>query len=347
MVNWCLSKKNRTIFFSCCLLSAVCCLLPAVCCMAFAGKTFDGTIDFKNKGISFNLDLREKGRLALTGAGNADAYNIALTLKHIKLGKSDISTDFYATAAVVSANSGGAGAGQNSFAGKSLSGKAWTQNTLFNFKPFKEFSADYEIGDSAITITSLSWADSFLKGEIKRGKHGGICYDLFLTLKDMPLSNFAGLLGVGTESVELSGIVNGQITIKGPPDAVKIEAKLTARDGCISLLRFNSISVEAEGFWPVLRFVSAKVNDADGLVYELQGKFNLNELSDFTSSAHSIMVNSANNSLRLQDWILRRKMASGGYDWFEAEYPLKKNQALKMRIKDEEETLGWEKAVKF
>ena len=31
----------------------------------------------------------------------------------------------------------------------------------------------------------------------------------------------------------------------------------------------------------------------------------------------------------------------------EAAYPLKKNQALKMRIKNEEETLGWEKTVKF
>jgi len=31
----------------------------------------------------------------------------------------------------------------------------------------------------------------------------------------------------------------------------------------------------------------------------------------------------------------------------EAEYDLEKNQSLKMRIKDQEEIVGWEKTVKF
>jgi hypothetical protein len=357
MGNWCLSRgkkqrpenrgqKTEKIFF--CLLLYVFCLLSKMGhCLAFGGKTFDGVIDFKNRDISFNLDLQEKGRLALTATSNAGAYSISLALKHIKLGKSEVSTDFYAAGTIVSVNNGGVGYKQSGVLGKSLSGRAWTQNTILNFRPLKEFSVDYEIGDSGITITLFSWADFSLKGEIKKGAQGGLYYDLSLTVKDMPLSDFAGLLGVNLESIELSGVVNGEIIIKGPHNTVEIEAKLTARDGSISLLKFSSISLEAQGFWPVLRIVKAKVNDADGLVYEPQGKFNLKELSDFTSSAHSIMVNSANNSLRLQDWILRRKMVSDGYDWLEAEFPLKKNQALKLRIKGEEEILEWEKAVKF
>jgi hypothetical protein len=163
----------------------------------------------------------------------------------------------------------------------------------------------------------------------------------------MDLKDFAGLLGVSPEAVALEGKVSGQIRIQGPHNAVKIEAKLTASEGSVSTIKFKSAKIDAEGFWPILRFVNAQVNEAQGVVYELKGKFNVRELSDFNSAQHEVIVYSANNAMRLQDWVIRREHTYKGEDVVEAEYNLEKNQALKMRIKDQEEILGWEKTVKF
>lgn len=331
-------------------------------CLAIESKTFDGKIDFFNKNISLTLDLKEQGKLEVSGALDGDKYNLRLALRHIKFGKSDLLTDFYATGIIIKSEDGKL---------KTIKGKAWTQASLLNFKPLKEFSADYELRNSRLTINSLSWADFDLKGHIdtsarlnvdgERGRTineglvsnfnlnplSGAYFDIALTIREMDLKDLAGLLGVNPEDVELSGEVWGQVKIKGPHNAVKIEAKLTALNGRVSMVRFNSAKINVEGLWPVLRFVDSQINDMGGVVYELKGKFNLKELSEFNSAEHQVTVYSANNAMRFEDWVIKRRPDEKGQDMVEAEYPLQKNQALKMRIKNQEETLGWEKRVKF
>lgn len=345
MESWCLNNGSRnapSIILACLLI-----LLAAQSCLAIESKTFDGTIDFQNKGISFSLDLKEKGKLEVSGIIEGDSYRIKLVLRHIKFGKSDLLTDFYAQGIMIKNQEGGLLA---------LKGKAWTQNTLLNFKPLKEFLADYELSNSRLTIHSLSWADFGLKGYIERSGYGGAglvnpfsgaYYDLLLTIKEMPIRDLAGLLGVNPDEIDLSGVVSGEVSIRGAQDEIKTEAKLTALNGSVSNLKFDSATLNMEGFWPTLRFVDARVIEPEGVAYELQGKFNLKELSDFGSSQHQVTVYSANNAMRLQDWIIKRRQGAKGIDWLEAEYPLKKHQALKMRIKDQEEIFGWERTVKF
>lgn len=330
MGNWCLNKF-RILFFAFCLLSTE--------AFAIESKTFDGIIDFQHKGISFNLDLGEKGRLEVLGGIEGESYHIKISLRHIKFGKSNLVTDFY-TQGVIIRDAATAKL-------KCVKGKAWTQNTLLNFKPLKEFLADYEVSNSRLTIDALSWADLGLKGYIEKGAY----YDLLLTIHEMPLQDLAGLLGVSPDEVELSGAVSGEASIRGKQDeaadGVKIEAKLTALKGSLSNLKFDSATLNMEGVWPILRFVDATVIEPEGVVYGLQGKFNLKELSDFNSSGHRITVCTANNTVRLQDWIIKRRQGSEGRDWLEAEYPIKGHQALKMRFKDQEEIFGWERTVKF
>lgn len=331
MENWCLSKF-RILFFALCFLSSE--------AFAIESKTFDGIIDFQNKGISFNLDLKEKGKLEFSGGIDGDSYRIKISLRHIKFGKSNLVTDFYAQGIIVR--------DAKTAELKGVKGKAWTQNTLLNFKPLKEFLADYEVSNSRLTINASSWADLGLKGYIERGAY----YDLLLTIKEMPLRDLAGLLGVNPDEVGLSGVVSGEASIRGKhdeaaPGGVKIEAKLTARKGSVSNLKFDSATLNMEGVWPVLRFVEAKVIEPEGVAYELQGKFNLKELSEFNSSQHEVSVCLANNAMRLQDWIIKRRHGSEGLEWLEAEYPIKEHQAFKMRIKDQEEIFGWERTVKF
>ncbi|OGX14551.1 MAG: hypothetical protein A2Y01_04490 [Omnitrophica WOR_2 bacterium GWC2_44_8] len=316
-------------------------------CSAIENKTFDATVDFLKKDVSLSLNL-QGGQVAKVQAKiEADTYDISLSLRHMRFGKSDLSTDFYSSGVITKAENGRIVA---------VKGKAWTQASLLNFKPLKEFFAAYELTPELLIINSLSWADFVLQGTVKRnpdnavvrsGRFSDADLDLFLAVSGMDLKDMAGLLGVSPEVVALEGKAYGQVKVFGPHNAVRIEAKLTALDGKVSVIKFKNAKIDAEGFWPVLRFTDAQINDIGGVVYELRGKFNLRELSELNSAEHEVTVYCANNAVRFQDWVIRREHTIKGEDVVEAEYDLEKNQSLKMRIKDQEEIVGWEKTVKF
>src|SRR3989338_6564542 len=229
-------------------------IMPTDIVFAIESKTFDGRIDFLHKDISFSLDLKYNGKLEVSGNLEGERYNLKLKLRHLKFGRSDLSTDFYASGVILKGADGRI---------KSIKGKAWTQASLLNFKPLKEFAADYGLKNGRLIIDALSWADFGLTGYIEKGKavhKKGNSFlhleaDLFLTIKEMPLKDLAGLLGISPEDIELAGIVSGVARIKGPQDALKIEAKLTAQDGTVSLGKFKNAALDLEGIWPVLRFV--------------------------------------------------------------------------------------------
>ena len=168
-MSWYLNKIFRILilFFSCAGLS----ILPKEA-LAQETKTFDGRIDFFSQYASFIFDLKEQGILSAAGNKQGDNYNIHLSLKHIRFGNSDISCDFYSSGIIIKAENGKI---------KAVKGKAWTQASLLNFKPLKEFSADYEINDSGLTIKALSWADIEIKGEIKKNPDGTLFLTLILT----------------------------------------------------------------------------------------------------------------------------------------------------------------------
>ncbi len=346
MRHWCLNKSFQ--LKALIVLSGGLIFSNGGLCSAIENKTFEGMIDFSKKDISFSLNLQEQGEAKVSGKREGDTYDIKVMLRHLKFGKSDLSTDFYTGGVLIKAEDGKS---------QTAKGKASTQASLLNFKPLKEFSADYELTQDRLTIYSLSWANFELNGQITRQERGNsftlgsfsnAYFDLFLTVREMDLKDLAGLLGISPEAAELSGKVSGQVRILGPSQAIKIEAKLIASEGRLATVKFKSAKINAEGLWPVLRFTDGSViNDVGGVVYSLEGKFNVRELSDFSSAEHHVTVYYANNAMRLQDWVIRREHDYKGEEMVEAEYDLEKNQALKMRIKDQEEIVGWEKSVKF
>ena len=338
-MSWYLNKIFRILIFLFCFIGLS--ILPKKT-LAQETKTFDGRINFFSKDASLIFDLKEQGRLEVAGNTQGDKYSLNVSLKHIKFGKSDLSTDFYSSGIIIKAEDGKI---------KAVKGKAWTRASLLNFKPLKEFSADYEINGTGLTIKALNWADIEIKGSIKRNQNGNLFsnpdFDLYLTIQEIALDELAGLLGVNPKDTTLSGKVSGEIRLQGPKEAIKIEAKLTALSGQAGEVKFNSAKFTLEGIFPVMRLGDAQINEINGAAYELKGQFNLLELSNLSSPQHQVTVHSANNVMLFRDWIIKHNFDYEGKDIVEAEYPLKNNQALKMRIKNQDETLGWEKTVKF
>ena len=308
--------------------------------LAIEEKKFDCKIDFVNKYLNLNLDLKDKGSIDIKGnIDDKGEYNIGVFLRHFRFGTNDILTDFNTRGTIEYFSDGKV---------KALKGKASTQRTLLNLKPVKELQFDYVLCDDKLRVNSLSWADIRVSGGIQFKP--GYFVDLALVIDNMELQSLARILGMKQSDLEdlgIEGAVSGSLKIKGPLQALKIEGKFMAYDGRISETEFRSARINVEGNWPVLRFVNSQINDTGGIVYDLKGEFNLKELSDLASPEHRVMVYSANNMMRFQDWVIKRSPDEKGQDMVEAEYSLKKNQALKMRIKNQEEMLAWERTVKF
>lgn len=338
-MSWYSNKISGILFLILCGIGA--CFLPEKT-LAQETKTFDGKIDMFSRDASLVFDLKENGTLTAAGNAQDNAYNLNLSLKHLKLAKSDISCDFYSGGTIIRTEDGKI---------KALKGKAWTQASLLDFKPLKEFRADYEINNTGLVIESLSWAGIEIKGSIKRNQNGNLFsnpdFDIYLTIKEATLDELAGFLGIKPNDITLSGKVSGEIHLQGPKESIKIEARLTALSGQAGEVEFNSAKFDLEGIFPVMRLGHAQINEINGAVYELKGQFNLLELTNFASPQHQVTVHSANNVMLIQDWIIKHNIDYEGKDIVEAAYPLKNNQALKMRIKNQDETLGWQKTLKF
>src|SRR3989338_4168159 len=119
MGNWCLnsiaysveriadSKKlnakryplNAKVFCSVVLILILIMLSDIV--FAIESRTFDGRIDFLHKDISLCLDLKDSGKLEVSGNVEGERYNLKLKLRHLKFGRSDLSTDFYASGVIL------------------------------------------------------------------------------------------------------------------------------------------------------------------------------------------------------------------------------------------------------
>ena len=166
---WYLNKILRILIFLFCSIGLG---VPFKEALAQETKTFDGRINLFSKEASLTFDLKEQGKLEVTGNTQGDKYSLNVSLKHIKFGKSDLSTDFYSSGIIIKAEDGKI---------KAVKGKAWTRASLLNFKPLKEFSADYEINDTGLTIKALNWADIEIKGSIKRNQEGNLFLTLILT----------------------------------------------------------------------------------------------------------------------------------------------------------------------
>lgn len=294
-------------------------------------------IDFVNKTLSLLFDFKDRGSADIKG--NIDSkgqYNLNVALRHFKLGRADILTDFQTTGFLAYSKDGKLNI---------LKGKAYTQRTLLNLKPVQEFQIEYEFHKDRLKIDSFVWTDMKITGFIQLKP--GYPVDLTLVINNTELSSLMELFGIDAKALGSEGNVSGNFRIKGPLAEASIKGRLTAAKGKVSRIEFTSARLNLEGNWPVLRFSDSYINDVAGIVYQLKGQFNLKEFADFGSPEHKVMVCCSNSAMRFQDWVIKRGPDENGKDMVEAEYPLKKNQALKMRIKNEEEIVAWEKKVKF
>ncbi len=170
-------------------------------------KPFNGSIDFTRKNFVFNFDFKDAGAIEVKGSLTVTGeYNFNLSLKHLKLGATDILTDFYIKGIISRFEDGRI---------KFLKGSAWTERSLINYKPLQEFQLGYEMEGNNFKINSFSWAELFLKGAVNW--ESGLNFDLDLTADNADIKNTINFLGIGAGKFDSEGKVSGNFKISRPP----------------------------------------------------------------------------------------------------------------------------------
>jgi hypothetical protein len=301
---------------------------------------FHGDINFAQRIFQMQINFKEKEKVdtVLKLLGN-DNYYFNANVQHIKVSNFDLSTNFESTGRLLKDNKGGF---------KTLKGLFWSNYSLVNYKPFREMSGTFELDKNLnrFTINSFTWGNIELNGSI------GLIYphdlSLVLAINDMDVSEFAIILGVPIEDLDLEGLINGKIKIEGFISSPQIKGQLRASNGNINELRYSDIFVNVEGSYPLINIVDSGIVEEGGTPYNLEGRLDLRQLNNFNSPSNSIKVNpSSGKGFSWQSWNISRKQNNFSDDRLKLEYKLKPNRPFGIRFEDNQEILGVEHKIKF
>ena len=257
----------------------------------------------------------------------------------------------------------------------SLKGSVILRHIVFGGKPLDNLILNYQVNNDKLFITSCRWETFSLRGEI--GLKEPFDANVDLVISDMDLKDFCRMLGLKDEGLLLSGRILGLAHIKCKDGMVDVKTQLHSRDGFINKLDFKEANIVLEGLFPALHFVNSWMLKKDDSYMNIEGHFDLTNLSDLKSSNHKVDLIPADEKFGIFDWIVsvKKGIAEGlnlkksiseditfSMDTFSydndterykngdsigLEYKMTEEQRLKMYLKEDEEIIGWEQVFKF
>lgn len=253
------------------------------------------------------------------------------------------------------------------------------KNLIINYTPlFKDIDiqGEYIRKANLIKISSISVGDKNKKiigGYGKIGLSNGKYIDLYLTIRDLLLEEF--ILTKYNEEIA-SGIMNGELRMKGPLERVKTNAHFDVQNGKIQDLEFQSLITALKGEGNV-------INIEDGRIIKEEGNLIMSGEIDFglfpdSKAFDDLKIETDQRVAVWNGWEISKRFESEkikaqkklakditfSFETYvnkdflktdqtdreneiEVEYKLDKNESLKMRLKDRESFLGLEHKVKF
>jgi hypothetical protein len=296
--------------------------------------TFKGQADFINKDIQLEIAFKEKERIINSFKVVGDTVYLNSQIEHIKINQADLSTNIESSFYIEKDAAGKA---------RNLKGLVWTRYSLLNYKPYKEVAGSFPFKDGWLTIEKLTWAEMDVSGQLNLKPPFDL--DLAIEITDMDIDELAPLVGIKTEQLFLSGLVSGRLRLSGRINAMQLNGQLRSKVGQIEDFVYRDANINFTGRYPALDIVDSSISDERGYIYTLVGKFNLNEINDFTSSQHQINVSPFSDA---KAWTIRRKEVLGQEsEELEFGYRLKPKQPSELLSGDREGMLGIERKHRF
>lgn len=259
---------------------------------------FKGHFDPLGKKIDLDVRFKDGSSLAASLVKTDDGhFRFEGKLDHLKTSIFDISSVLESSMEVLTDETTG---------GQYVRGNISSKYSLINYKPAREVSGYFEIKNGRLYLKSLAWAGISCEGYI--GIFPPHEVDLNIALYDVSAVDIPSLSGCRPEDTQIDGIVSGQIALSGFADRPMIRGKLRAADGTIESLEYARLDLDFEGVYPVVHIADSLITDRDGLSFNLEGNFDLNNQCDILGGLTALKMSPVIDETSVRrDWTIKRR----------------------------------------
>ena len=254
---------------------------------------------------------------------------------------------------------------------ESIEGEISTNTCIINYEPVGDITGIFSYSEDSIKIDYLKIGNNCnLSGLISLKEPESI--DMTIEGNELKVENLARFSSV-PEEFDFSSTVTSEFDIKGNLKNPEIKIHLTSKEGHMQDIDFESMVVNLEGIYPILRYHDSRVYREEGHLI-IEGKVDLRKIKRgnlfedtiFKSDEETIIWEGWDiTKRRAESEVSLRKSGEGfsvsysaylkdemtqdvdSQDTIELEYEIWKNRSLKVRLRENEEFLGLENKIKF
>ena len=296
---------------------------------------FDGSIDFNQRTMAFNLTQDGQQIISLRLFPVAEnRFQMELVLNHFKTPYFDVSTEFKGFVDLITREDHS----------NIIKGDLSSQYSLIDYKPFRDVSGSFEIRDNQLKLWNLTFGGIVCDGTIDLSK--GIAANLNVRLNNLPMEQFLSFFS--DKETQSAGSVSGIIHFSGSPDNLNVSGQLSTYDGYVNDLAYNSILINFEGIFPAIQLLdSSLVTLDDGQSFLLSGPIHLNQRGNFKEQIAAL-----NRSPLIQqgaegaEWTIKRHIAENDTGSTELKY-LQRTDTKSDVPNKIADMIGFEKNMKF
>ncbi|MBF0122438.1 MAG: hypothetical protein HQL21_03380 [Candidatus Omnitrophica bacterium] len=303
-------KQRRSIF-----LVAVMILWPTLS-WGRAVIPFSGTVDLKAATVDLLFGSEGGTSVAFNAARvTPQKYHMVCGLSHVKTPLCDVAT-------VLTGDLEFVGTGPDKMG---LVGEISSQYTLLDYKPIRDLYLKFSIEDRKLVVDSF-WIGAF-SGHGAVDLVGDRRMDVAFEVLSLDLEDMMALIHpqVKTKPLAFTGVVTGELKMRGAFSRPEVSGRLVAYNGRFKVLDYDSIVLNIDGTYPLLRLPEVIITSAEGLSFRVKGAVDLSDLAHLDRQVRlfqrvPIVASSGGRS----EWVFKR-LTSDGASKTEMKYFLMKD----------------------
>lgn len=318
---------------------------------------FRADVDLDHKILSLNLG-KKFGEAKLVAKLSGQNFEGSLKLNHFKFKDVDVVTELNLEGELT--RQGGA---------VTIVGKINTQNSILDYKPFRELEGTYQIEDGNLKILSLGLGQDYrLSGMVELQKP--FLADLTLIIDGPDMADLL-IYARDAKGNALSGRIKGEFRITGPLASPKVKGRVVVKNGSFGEIEYETMVVNLEGDRKIITIKDSCIYQKEGNLV-IDGEIELTKANIF----EAVKIRSGDERIVWKGWDITKPIDSSelkvgktvGEDFrinfktylndelsnqetqddeVSLEYELGKSESIKMMLKGDEEFLGLEHKLRF
>lgn len=317
--------------------------LAVIICLSFQAIVsaeqlfvFEGNVDFRQQEMKVKVDISPEETInAVLKKSKDRKYYLKFDLNHVNFYDYDLSTEiesifeFKETTHLLP---------------EVLVGKVWSNYSVVDFKPVKELSGTFKVGNNHLVLNDISFGSLDCSGYIDLEAPHKL--DLSLAVNLMEMKDFLKFW-MRNKDYDSAGQVAGIIRATGSMDRLNLKGNLESYDGFIKDLTFDSLVLNIEGVYPDLLIdKSSNLSRGDGVSFTFDGPINFEDRTNFKRQLKSLNFSPlVKESSSQKKWTIKRHK-EGGSNSAELKYFIRK-EGDGSQNDDESALFGIERSLEF